>query len=214
MIKRVSILCVSVIFLSACQPSIPKDALLLTPESLSNRQLQTRRFETNSNQTMLSSAAAVMQDLGFTLEESESTLGILVGSKQRDATSGGQIAGAVLIALLGGTPPPLDEEQRIRVSMVMREITPSPSAEEPQKEVTPPTKPIRTDKVPVILQAKPIQTADIKTSGQSIVRVTFQRIIINTAGHVTLAEQINDPDVYKEFFDKLSQSVFLEAHEI
>ncbi|MCL2458001.1 MAG: hypothetical protein FWF31_03975 [Desulfobulbus sp.] len=160
----------------------------LSPESLADRQMQTRRFETNNNQTMLSAAGAVLQDLGFTLDESESALGILVGSKRRDATSGGQVAGAILIALLGGPPPPVDKEQLVRVSMVMREITPSSSVE-------------------------PAKATD-KPSGQSIVRVTFQRVIVDTANHVTRAEQIVDPEIYKEFFDKLSQSVFLEAHEI
>jgi hypothetical protein len=50
--------------------------------------------------------------------------------------------------------------------------------------------------------------------GESIVRVTFQRIIYNTAGQVTKAEQIKDVKVYQKFYEKLSQAVFLEAHEI
>jgi hypothetical protein len=195
------------LLLSACQPSIPKDALLLSPETLANRQLQTRRFETNNNQTMLSAAGAVLQDLGFTLDESEFTLGILVASKRRDASSAGQFAAAVFLALLGGGSQPVDKEQLIRVAMVMREIAPTSSAAESQKEPAPSAKPARTSKAPSA------QT-EAKSSGQSTVRVTFQRVIINTANQVTRAEQIEDPEVYKEFFDKLSQSVFLEAHEI
>lgn len=186
MVRSVFVICLSVSLLAACQASIPKDALQLSPESLADRQMQTRRFETNNNQTMLSAAGAVMQDLGFTLDESESTLGILVGSKRRDAKSAGQIVGSVLVLLAGGQPPPVDKEQLIRVSMVMREITPS----------------------------SPTEAAKAKPLGESTVRVTFQRVIINTAEKVTRAEQITDPEIYKEFFDKLSQSVFLEAHEI
>jgi len=201
--KRVLLVCVSALLLSACQPSIPKDALLLSPESLAERQLQTRRFDTTNNQAMLSAASAVMQDLGFNLDEAESTLGVLVGSKRADATSGGQIVASILIALLGGTPPPVDEEQLIRVSMVMRALDPTQTADKQFKETIP--------------TAKPSQSANdgaTEPQNQSTVRVTFQRIIINTAGRISRLEQINEPELYKEFFDKLSQSVFLEAHEI
>ncbi len=201
--KRICLLCVSILLLSACQPGIPKDALLLSPESLADRQLQTRRFDTNNNQTMLSAASAVMQDLGFNLDESESTLGMLVGSKRADATSGGQIFGSILIALLGGAPPPIDKEQLIRVSMVMREIEPSSPVGGKSKETTPSAK-----------SGQPARPVAAESQGQSTVRVTFQRIIINTAGQVSRAEQVHEPEIYKEFFDKLSQSVFLEAHEI
>jgi len=186
--KRAFLVCACTLLICACGPSIPKDALQLSPESLQNRQLQTRRFETSNNSTMLSAAAAVLQDLGFTMDESEFTLGILVASKRRDATSAGQIVGSILVALLGGGSQPVDRDQLIRVSMVMREIAPS---SDPQSSGQPP-----------------------QSSGQSTVRVTFQRIVTNTANRVTRAEQINDPDLYKEFFEKLSQSVFLEAHEI
>ena len=203
MLKHVSLICLSVFWLSACKATIPQDALLLSPESLADRQMQTRRFDTNNNQTMLSAAGAVLQDLGFTLDESETTLGILVGSKRRDATSGGQIAGAILVALLGGGSMPVDKEQLIRVAMVMREIAPSTPSEEPKK--VPPAKSARTAQT---------ETEAEKALGQSTVRVTFQRVIINTVNQVTRAEQVNEPEIYQEFFDKLSQSVFLEAHNI
>lgn len=50
--------------------------------------------------------------------------------------------------------------------------------------------------------------------GDSIVRVTFQRIVFDNTGQISRAEQINDPAIYRQFYDKLSKSVFLEAHEI
>ena len=52
------------------------------------------------------------------------------------------------------------------------------------------------------------------SGGDSVVRVTFQRLIFNTEGRVTTAEQIHSPEIYKVFFEKLSKAVFLEAHEI
>lgn len=160
----------------ACQQTIPKEALQLSAESLEDRQLQTRRFETGDETKILQASAALLQDLGFTLEESETKLGLIVGSKDRDATNPGQVAMVFLVALLGGGAMPHDRNQKMRASVV--------------------TRPIGEDKT------------------QMAVRVTFQRVVWNTQGQVTKAERINDPEVYLEFFSKLSKSVFLEAHEI
>ena len=54
-------------------------------------------------------------------------LGVLVGSKKRDASSTTQLAGAFIIAALGGGQVPVDSHQTIRVSMVMRENTGAPA---------------------------------------------------------------------------------------
>jgi hypothetical protein len=97
-------ICISLIFqflFISCAQKVPKEALQLSPESLKNRQMQTRRFDTDEK-TMLSAGAAVLQDLGFTIDESETDLGLIACSKLRDATSAGQIAGAVIVALLTG----------------------------------------------------------------------------------------------------------------
>ncbi len=165
---------------ASCASTIPKEALLLSKESLKDRQLQTRRFDTDEK-TLLSASAAVLQDLGFNINESETDLGLIACSKQRDATSAGQVAGAVLVALLTGSVMPIDKEQLIRASLV--------------------TRPIHIDETD-------------KSKCQTAVRITFQRIVSNTQGQITRREGINEAEIYQEFFDKLSQSVFLEAHEI
>lgn len=114
------ILLVTVISLTACMPSIPKDALTLRPDTIALRQLQTRRFDDNDEKKLLAASIAVMQDLGFTLEESEVGLGVIVASKDRDATDGGQVAGKILLAVLFGANTPIDATQKIRVSLVTR----------------------------------------------------------------------------------------------
>lgn len=221
---------------------IPKDALQLSPESLQDRQTQTRRFETLDKVGMLTAASAVLQDLGFNLEETEIPLGILVGSKNRDATSGSQIAGSIVLAALG-VYMPVDIHQTIRVSMVIRE---NRTAETEKREL-----PTLSDKEisaleqsversitkglnhhysadvsnKVASQAAEDMTkvlrADLKrllaihaVKGESLVRVTFQRVIFNEQGRISRAEQITDPELYQKFYEKLSQAVFLEAHEI
>ena len=164
----------------SCAPKIPKEALQLSPESLKNRQMQTRRFDTDEEK-MLSAGAAVLQDLGFTIDESETDLGLIACSKLRDATSPGQVVSAVFVALLTGVATPVDKEQLIRASFI--------------------TFPITIDKKD-------------KSKCRTAVRITFQRIITNTQNQITRRECIIKPEIYQEFFDKLSQSVFLEAHEI
>jgi hypothetical protein len=99
---------------------IPKEALALSGESLERRQIQTRKFDTSDESKLLTAAVGLVQDLGFNIDASKSSLGLLVGSKQRDATDGGQIAGAVVIAALFGVATSVDRDQIIRVSVVTR----------------------------------------------------------------------------------------------
>lgn len=100
--------------------SVPKDAFKLNPTSLQDRQLQSRQFQTLDNKLLLSAGIGVLQDMGYSIDESNTTLGVLTASKQADAKNGGQIAGAVLLALLTGTVTPTDKEQKIRICLVIQ----------------------------------------------------------------------------------------------
>jgi hypothetical protein len=113
---------VAILLLGAagCVDRIPEDALQLSPESLQRRQAQSRYFETRDEIAILSASAAVLQDLGFNLDESETELGLIVASKRRDATEVGQVVGAVIIGVLLGTDVATDDEQKIRVSLVTK----------------------------------------------------------------------------------------------
>lgn len=117
MIKKIIMASMLVVALAGCN-EIPKEALQLSEKSLQDRQMQTRRFDTQDEAMVLSAGVGVIQDLGFNLDESETDLGLLVGSKNRDATNGGQVALAVALALLGGGVMPVDSDQKMRVSMV------------------------------------------------------------------------------------------------
>ena len=238
--KNVCILLLCVLGLTACAPQIPQDALRLSPESLQDRQLQTRRFETTNKKAMLAAASAVLQDLGFTLEESEVNLGVLTGSKQRDASSGAQMAGAVFASLLGVNTS-VDSRQTIRVSLVMREQNAGQAKtssrlraedvadirKDLEKSIAASLKkyasPDDAQKIAASSAATAMRSLETDlnhrlgtsaSGGDSIVRVTFQRQIFNTEGQETTAKQIHSPEIYRTFFEKLSKAVFLEAHEL
>lgn len=155
---------------------IPRDALSMNTATLEDRQIQTRLFETSDEEKILVASASVLQDLGFNLDESETDLGLLVASKERDATEAVQVVLMLAIAVMGGGTTPIDDVQKIRVSLVT-----SPAGE---------------------------------NGARTAVRATFQRIVWNTYGQISRREKLGEPEMYQEFFDKLSKAVFLEAHGI
>lgn len=115
---------------SGCVQAIPKEVLQLSPESLALRQLQTRRFDTKDEKALLAAAAALLQDLGFTIDASSTNLGVIVVSKDRSAVEAGQVAVSVFLGLLtalGGTPVmlPWDQKQKLRASLTTRPFGPN-----------------------------------------------------------------------------------------
>lgn len=124
---------VLVLFAGGCA-SIPKDALVLSPESMQLRQMQTRRIDGISEKTLLTAAAGVVQDLGFNIDESETRLGVIVASKDRSAFNAAQIAGAVAAALFG-VYTPVDKTQKIRASLVTRPALASDGSPMPDSQL-------------------------------------------------------------------------------
>ena len=183
MCKKAGILLTLCAFIiSGCATPIPRDAFLLSPTSLEDKQNQTRLYETEDEVALLSAGIAVLQDMGYSVVETEKDVGLITASKKVDASDTAQKATkwtvAVLVALLTGGDVMLmetDKEQRINVSLV---------------------------------------TNRSKINKGYMARVTFQRFIWDTADRLVLAETINIPDIYEDFFGKLSKSVFLEANKI
>ena len=176
-----------------CGSSLPRHILRLTPDSLQNRVLQTKKYEGISEADLISASTGVIQDLGFIIDESETNLGLIVGSKDRDAPPGAiqrtkQVLAATVItlamfmALLGGQDvgdadlPTVDDYQRFWASIVIR-----PTSED-----------------------------DDKTH---VVRVTFQRIVWNDEDKIARRESLDEPEMYQRFFDLLSKSVFLKGQK-
>lgn len=107
--------------------TIPKGFLKPSEAFLENRQLQIRQYDTTNQEQIMSSVAGVLQDLGFTLDNSETKLGFVAASKKADATSGGQMAGAffldMLAALGGGRGTAMqncDKEQVVKACVITK----------------------------------------------------------------------------------------------
>jgi hypothetical protein len=119
---RVVFLC-SLVVLTSCRSTIPKDALVLSPSSLADRQLQSRVYEDVSEAQILSASVGIIQDLGAKITETETDLGLIVGEKMRDATESGQVAGAIFLAILVGGSMAVDKQQKIKFSLVTTPVT-------------------------------------------------------------------------------------------
>lgn len=92
------IIIISLFFLlPGCATIASPDYLKLSPDSLKNREMEIRQFDTRDELQVLSATASVLQDMGFTLTEIENKLGLIVGSKERDATVPSQVMMAAFI---------------------------------------------------------------------------------------------------------------------
>jgi hypothetical protein len=111
--------------------------------------------------------------MGFNLDESAMPLGLIVASKNRDATNMARKVASVVFAAFGKDLD-YEKDQKIRASLV--------------------TKPA--------------------TGNGFIVRVTFQRVVWDQKGRLVRNEQVSDPMIYQEFYDKLSKSIFLQAQNV
>ncbi len=177
--------------LSGCAVT-PKaeDFFKLTPESTKHRALQTRMFETPNEKELLSASAAVLQDLGFQVEESSTEVGVLRAAKERGAREYGQEILQFFVFLVCSVTGkaviiPVDLQQQINATLVTR-----------QSESDASRFSVR------ILFYRSIWKGD-GHSGDQHISPGQQRM-----------EMIYDEKVYHQFFAKLSKSVFLEAHKI
>jgi hypothetical protein len=97
------------------------------PDAAEIRTRQTSVFHDISEGRLLAEATQVLQDTGFTVEESVARYGVLGGSKNRDATEAGQVAAQVALtiglAVLGvHYSPEWDTDQIIRATLTTRPV--------------------------------------------------------------------------------------------
>jgi hypothetical protein len=162
--------------------------LTLPEDMLAQRQIQTRHYESADEERILTTCTTLLQDMGFQIDEGASRLGVVLGSKVRDANSltPGQraaVAAAALGLLAGGYTAPL-------ALLLVDKIQ---------------AKPVRIE--------VGIFTRKV---GEDEDRVAV-RIIFRETGHTNGRPGppiiITDVAIYQEAFDRLSKALALEARD-
>ena len=169
---------------------VPADALKLGPTPVANREMQTRTFDGHSESEMLAASAGVLQDLGFTLEESDSKLGLVSASRSltsRRSLNGAEIAKDLAWTLL--TP-------HLAGAYFLYDA--ATGVKEPQ-----------------VVRVSLVTSAAAGAASGASVRATAQRVVYKDERHtkVTAVEPLNDPKFYEEFFSRLAKSAFLEKQK-
>ncbi len=120
-LKRISIifLCLGIV---GCA-SIPTGFLKPSEGYLQTRELQMRQYDTTDQEKIMTSVAGLLQDLGFTLDASETQVGFVAASKKADATNKGQVFLMALLGGLGHNPQAVqqcDKSQVIKASVITK----------------------------------------------------------------------------------------------
>lgn len=168
--------------LLGCQ-STPRNALQISQSALATRAVQTHAFHDVSELQIMSASVAVLQDMGYAIDEIEKPLGVLSASKRADATREAQVVGRVamdlskclltmLVACSNKNYKKTDDVQDIRLTLVVL-----PAAND-----------------------APVHS----------VRVTMQRVVFDRAGRVSGRSTLDQAEIYQAFFAKLDKSVQLE----
>jgi hypothetical protein len=173
----------------------PEDFFVLTPESSAHRALQTRTFETTDERELLSASAAVLQDLGFQVEESEVDMGVLRAAKERSAREFWQEFTQGLVLLMSAAASAFGGNVVIMLPVDVHQ------------------------QIGATLATRPVEGDDSRFS----VRILFHRKVWKGDGRSgdqyippgqDRMEMIYDAQIYQQFFAKLSKGLFLEAHQI
>lgn len=184
------IVLLTALVLAGCQGNkLPKDTLSLGPKVLEKRQIQTRQFKTIEEANLLAASAAVLQDMGYTIDESETKLGLICASKNRETDNEKERnfkRGLNAVLTLANAMSGKFDSRTTRLDGVDAK-----------------------QKIRVALVARPDES-----NNKTNIRVTFQREVWDVEGTLICLETLEQPNLYEGFFSRLSKSVFLEAHKV
>lgn len=174
--------------LAGCiQETKPEELFQLTPESLRNRAMSIRTFDTANELELLSASAAVLQDLGYQVEESVHEAGYFRAVKERSAREHGQDFERIMFFFfsLGSAVVPVDLHQQLVANLVTKPLNAGGTKQQ-----------VRISFYRIVWKGDGQANRQYIPPGEQYM------------------EMIRDPEIYQLFFAKLSKAVFLEAHDI
>lgn len=117
--RRFALASLLTLFVAGCAATSSQQVSALSRSNTATdvRARQTRRFDTADRALILQASLGALQDLGFSIDESDSETGIMVGSKS---------SGSVLRAQVTVRGVPNQDETLVRV--IFQRITPRPGA--------------------------------------------------------------------------------------
>lgn len=113
------------IALTGCAKFSPQDVAPAADAQV-DRERQTRRYDGVAESALLAASVSVLQDLGFTVSDSNASLGLILAVKNREAKATDQKAVVLILmafaAATGSAPPtaPMYEDQTISAMLTIR----------------------------------------------------------------------------------------------
>jgi len=120
--RGISIVSLLFLFLFSCMDTgrTATTALTLQDNALARRSMESRIYDTSNEKEVLSASAALLQDISYQIEESETKLGVITASRDKSAVKNEEVAFQFALAVLGGTKMKYDKEEKVYVTVVTK----------------------------------------------------------------------------------------------
>lgn len=189
-----------IINLAGCGVSVPRDLLQTEGSALAIRQLQTRLYPTKDEEILITGAINLFQDMGYSIDTSNKDLGLILAFKSVDADNAGTDILRFLALLnkpiwdTSGTGIP--DRQEIHITFTVK-----PS--------------MRDDGFLARITLKRVMVDESDTAlGADHASPTGIPLIDQMQETALDREKLLAEELYDEFFEKLSKSIFLESNKI
>ena len=178
------ILAGAILLLGGCTTSY-EHYYQLDSKFMERRQFETRQFTVNKADDLLIASTQALQDMGYNISESSAGLGLLIASKEREAsTRGERIAGHVA-----------DIAMSVLVGICTREYRYSHTPQDVSQQIY------------VMVAINRVAAKRYQA------RVTFARIVTNDEGNKRVQE-LRDDELYRGFFERLDKSLYLTKNNL
>jgi len=168
---------------------LPMDPLFqANPTDSADRAEQTRAYATGDRAAVWRAAAAALQDMGYEVTGGQQEFGLLLGEKRAE------VPGA-------GAAHAIGEAALVTTTVILSLLT-------GQDMVTD-----LPEQVAQVIYVSLLVSSSGTEASNSQVRISLDRDMIYDNGNV-VPDHTELPLVYQEFFDRLSQSIYLEGEKL